>query len=440
MDLAREIALKGIFEIEQENAYSNLVLEKLLKQYRNKITEKDVGFISELIYGVTTWKLTLDVILQKYSNIKLKKVSKWGISILRLGAYQILFLDKVPPSAAVNESVNLAKKYASKSAGFINAVLRKVKKEDRAELEKEKKPIHRISIMTSMPEWIVEELAKEYSLTQVEEICKNSNEKAKVSIRVNRLKSTKEELIKKLEEREIEVKQGRLPDFLILENIKNIANLDLYREGYFTLQDEAAGLAALILQPEKGDLVLDACSAPGGKTTYLAEQMQNEGKIVAWDVHESRVKMVKENAERLGIGIIETEVQDASRVQEGIEHFDKILVDVPCMGLGVMRRKPDIKWQKKKEDIKKITKVQYEILQNVSHLLKKNGKIVYSTCSILQEENDAIIKQFLEENPDFTVIPIEEKSDFKNQKEGIGFTLLPDEEKDGFYICMLSKG
>ena len=432
IDKTRELALKILYKIDKEQAYSNLVLNEEIKQNRKKLTEKDIGLISEIVYGVTTWRLTLDEIIKKYSKIKLKKISPWILNILRMGTYQIIFLDKIPKSAAVNESVNLAKRYGhSSSSNFVNAILRKIEKSDYEEFLQITHNIERISKTTSMPEWIIKELLKNNSIEDVEQICKNSNLKPQITIRVNNLKITKKDLIKKLEEKNIEyqeIEEDWAEDFLIIKKVKDIENLDLFKNGYFTIQDISAGMTAKILNPQPGDLVLDACSAPGGKTTYMAELMKNKGNIEAWDIHEHRTKLVEQNAKRLGIDIINTQVKDASIYDEKIkEKYDKILLDVPCLGIGVIKRKPDIKWQRKIEDIDEITRIQKIILEQCSKYLKQGGYLVYSTCSILKEENEDVILEFLNKNNDFEIV--------KNGE----FNIKPDEKKDGFYICKLYK-
>lgn len=431
IDKTREIALKILYKIDKEDAYSNIELNEQIKQNRKNLTEKDIGLISEIVYGVTTWKLTLDEIIKKYSKIKIKKISPWILNILRMGIYQIIFLDKIPKSAAVNESVNLAKRYGhASSSNFVNAILRKIEKNDYEKFFKIKDDIERISKTTSMPKWIVEELMKSNDEKEVEQICKNSNIKPKVTIRVNTLKINKQELIKRLKEKNTECKETaeKLDDFLILEKVKNIENVEEFKQGYFTIQDISAGQTAKILNPQPGELVLDACSAPGGKTTYIAELMKNKGKIEAWDIHEHRTKLVEQNAQRLGINIIETKVKDASLYDENLkEKFDKILLDVPCLGIGVIKRKPDIKWQRKPEDIEKITEIQKKILNNCSKYLKKDGAMVYSTCSILKEENQDVVDEFLKENSGFYI----ESNEVHN--------ILPNQEKDGFFICKIYK-
>ena len=330
VDKVREVALKVLYNIEVNKAYSNITLDEEINKNMKILDNRDIGFISELTYGVITWKLTIDEIIKKYSNLRLKKISPWILNILRMGIYQIVFLNKVPKSAAVNESVNLAKRYGHKgSSNFVNAILRKVSKNDYEEMFNIENNVERISKTTSMPVWIVETLLKENTLEKVEEICKNSNLKPELSIRVNNLKTSKEELKKKLEEKDIKVENGVLEDFLILKNAKNIENIEEFKKGFFTVQDEAAGLTAKILNPQINDTVLDACSSPGGKTTYLAEIMKDKGEVIAFDIHPHRVKLVEQVSKRLNLKSIKTDVKDSSIYDEKYkEKFDKILLHV----------------------------------------------------------------------------------------------------------------
>ena len=434
IDKTRELALKILYKIDKEQAYSNIVLNEEVKQNRQNLNEKDIGLISEIVYGVTTWRLTLDEIIKKYSKIKLKKISPWILNILRMGIYQIIFLDKIPKSAAVNESVNLAKRYGhASSSNFVNAILRKIEKTDFEELFKIEDNVERISKTTSMPEWIIEKLLKNNTINEVEQICKNSNFRPQITIRINKLKTSKGELKTELKKQNVEcediyVNEKLIEDFMILKKIRNIENFDLFKNGYFTVQDISAGLTAKILNPKPNEVVLDACSAPGGKTTYMAELMENKGLIEAWDIHQHRTKLVDQNAKRLGIDIIKTKVKDASIYDETLnEKFDKILLDVPCLGMGVIKRKPDIKWQRKKEDVEEITKIQKIILEKCSKYLKHGGKLVYSTCSILKEENEDVIFEFVGKNQDFIIVP------------NTTINIVPDKNKDGFFICKLKK-
>ena len=441
MDIVREVALKTLYKIDKEEAYSNIALDENIKENRNKLDDRDIGFISEIVYGVTSWKLTIDEMIKKYFKLQLKKISPWILNILRMGIYQIVFLDKVPKSAAVNESVNLAKRYGHKgSRNFVNAILRKIDKKDYEAFFEIENPIERISKTTSMPTWIIQELLKDNDIKKVEEICKASNIKPKVTIRVNTLKTDKETVKKQLIERNIIVNEGELEDFLILEKAKNIEQLDLFKQGYFTVQDEGAGLVAKIVNPKPNEWILDACSSPGGKTTYMAELMENKGKIVAWDLHPHRVKLVEENAKRLGIHIVETKCQDAMIYNETYkEIFDKILLDVPCLGIGVLKRKPDIKWKRNPEDIPQIAQIQEKILEICSQYLKPNGQIVYATCSIFSAENDKIVEKFLKNNQAFTYAKIEIAQMEKSLENSNLIQLYQGEETDGFFICKLQK-
>ena len=430
IDFARNIALKSLYEINIKQAYSNIVLDKFINENREKLSNLDINFISELVYGVVTWKLTLEYIIQKYSKTKIKKMSDWVKNILYLGSYQIIFLDKVPKSAAVNESVNLCKKYNFKSVGLVNAILRKIEKSDYKEISNITNSITRISLKYSMPEWIVKKFCDEYGEEETANICQNLNLRPNISVRINRLKG-KVELGEK----------GILEDFRTITGTKNITKTKEYIEGNITIQDEAAGLSSFVLAPKEGEMVLDACSAPGGKTTYLAELMHNKGKIVAWDIYEERLKQVEQNAKRLGIDIIQTEVHDATKLKEEyVEKFDKILLDVPCLGLGVIRRKPDIKWNRQEEDIKEISDIQFNILKTCSKYLKKNGTLVYSTCSMLKEENDAIIEKFIKEEK-FETVNIEEQipNEFSKITTNNMVQFLPSQNHDGFFITMLKK-
>ena len=430
IDKARNLALKILYDINEKKGYSNIVLDKYINKNREELSNLDIGFISELVYGVITWKLTLEYIVQKYSKIKIKKMSEWVKNILMLGSYQIIFLDKVPKSAAVNESVNLCKKYNYKSANFVNAILRKIEKSDYQNIDDIKEINKRISLKTSMPEWFVDKLINEYGAKEALEICNDLNLRPNNTVRINRLKGN------------LEIgNQAILDDFRTITGTKNIVKMPEYINGNISIQDESAGLSSFILNPKEGETVLDACSAPGGKTTYLAEIMNNTGSIIAWDIYEERLKQEDENAKRLGINIIKTEVKDASIYDKAYDKkFNKILLDVPCLGLGVIRRKPDIKWNRNEENIDEITKIQYQILKTCSKYLKDDGILVYSTCSILKEENINIIEKFLEEE-DFEIVDISDKvkKDFKYVNEKNTIELFPNEKHDGFYIACLKR-
>ena len=457
MDKARKLALNILYKVEKENAYTNILLNDVINKNKKELNNKDIGLISEIVYGVTTWRVTIDEIIKKYSKIKIKKISPWILNILRLSIYQIVFLDKIPKSAAVNEGVNLAKKYGNKgSVGFTNAILRKVDKDterdklNNIKLNNDNNDLEIISKCTSMPIWIIEELKNDgLNNDNILDICRKSNIRPNISIRVNNLKINRKELEKILDDEKVKIKKdGILEDFIILDKINGIEELESFKNGLFTVQDEVAGLPAIILNPKQNDKILDSCSSPGGKTTYIAELMKNKGEILAFDIHEHRVKLVEENATRLGINIIKTKVEDASIYKkEYKEKFDKILLDVPCLGIGVLKRKPDIKWQKKKADLDEIQKLQMDILNTCSKYLKIGGELVYSTCSIFKKENRFLIEDFLNKNKNFKLVNlkdiIEEKIDNKfflsYLKNDNFLEVYQNENTDGFFICKLVK-
>ena len=422
---ARELAINVLYKVEFGEGYSNVTLDKELN--KSDLEPVDKAFASELVYGVLTWKITLDEIIKMYSSIKIKKISPWILNILRTGIYQIVFLDKVPESAAVNESVKLAKQYGHEaSSKFVNAILRKIEKNEMEKLLAyiATKPILEdeiISIVTSHPLWMVDELLKEYDKKFVTELLNANNITPEITLRSNRLKTTRDELYKLLLLKKIDCKKGNLEDSIKVRKMSD------FKGKLFTVQHEAAQLACLKLAPEAGEVVLDACSAPGGKTTYLAEIMENKGKIEAWDIHPHRVRLVEEAAKKLDIDIIHATVHDATIVMPNYkEKFDKILLDVPCSGLGVIRKKPDIKWTRQPEDFEELMSVQEKILDTCSEYLKSGGRMVYSTCTVLKRENEEQIERFLLTHSDFMLV--EQTKLFPNVNE-----------TDGFYIAVLEK-
>lgn len=422
---SRELAINILYKIENAGCYSNIEIDKEFT--KSDMDPLDKALASELVYGVITWKLTLDAIIKRYSSIKINKISDWILNILRIGIYQIVFLERIPISAAVNESVKLAKRYGHEaSSKFTNAILRKIEKN---ELDKlldylSTQPIledELISIITSHPLWLVEKLQSEHDKKFVTLLLNANNVRPAITLRANTLKTSRDELLKLLELKGFECEKGKLPDSIYAKKIND------FSDKFYTVQDEAAQLACLKLNPQSGEKVLDACSAPGGKTTYLAELMKNVGTVDAWDIHEHRVKLVKDLAGKLGINIINAVQKDATEYTAVFErHYDKILLDVPCTGVGVIRKKPDIKWARSVEDICILTDIQKKILNTCSKYLKSGGQMVYSTCTVFEEENHLQIEKFLATHEDFELI--EE------------LKLYPHiDNTDGFYIALLKR-
>lgn len=418
MASAREIAMKAIYEVEFDQAYSNMILKKYLAG--TELSKQDKAFITSIVYGVIDKKITLDYVIGCFSKLKLKKISKYILIILRMGIYQIMYMDKIPVSAAVNESVKLAKRYGhGASAGFVNGILRNVLKTD---FKYPENKTEYLSIMYSYPMWLCEKWEKEFGYDFTKELFEAFSETPKLNLRPNTLKISAEELLDKLQNNGIEAE--RQDDYIVSGGF-DIASDRLYKSGYYTIQDAAAMQAAKILAPEEGDIVIDMCAAPGGKTTHMAEIMRDKGKIYAFDVYEHKIELIRKNAERLGISIIETRLSDSSIFDEQYrETADKILCDVPCSGLGILRRKREIKWNR--DENTNFPEIQCKILDNAAKYLKSGGEMVYSTCTIEKEENSAVTGAFAADNSEFKIMY--EK------------TFYPHiDHTDGFYICKLKK-
>lgn len=445
MDYARNKALQIIYEITEKGAFSHIELDSSLND--PKLRDVDKGFVTELVYGTVRWLKKLDYIIDSFSTVKRKKITPWNINILRLGIYQILYM-RVPDSAACNESVKLARKHGhAATGGFVNAVLRNIirNKEQIIWPDREKDIISHLSVMHSYPEWLVEEWVNEYGADWTEELLKAGNLEPETTIRINRLKKQRDELTDELISEGAEVSEGRYhKDAILIKRPGSVTRFIGFRKGSFQVQDESSMFAATILCPKEGESVLDVCSAPGGKTTHIAEIMNNRGKISARDVYNGKLDMVKEAARRLGIKIIETKDWDA-RVPEPelFGTFDKVLVDAPCTGLGIIRKKPDIKWSRKKEDFNELSNLQEQILTVSSKYVKKGGMLVYSTCTLGKKENIDVIKRFCEKNLQFKMEDINEylpdslKRD--SAKEGY-IQLYPHiENTDGFFIAKMRR-
>lgn len=440
MSNSREIALKILMRIE-DGAYSNLILDSELS--RHELSDLDKSYITRVIYGVITYKLTLDYIVKKNSKIRLKKISQSILNILRLGIFEIYYMDKIPASATCNEYVKLARKYGhSASSGFVNAILRNLSKKELEANFEGLEGEELLAVKYSCPLWLVEKWLKQFG--NIEDLLRSNNEKTDSCIRVNTLKISREELKQKLIDKGYDVSDGRVGDILYIKKLKGLLSEDLFNDGYFVVQDEAPAVIAHLLNPKEGEKILDICSAPGGKTTHVAQLMNDNGEIIATDIHEHRVGLVEQLSEKLGIKSIKTECLDATEYKPEFEEmFDGIVADVPCSGLGVIRKKPEIKWTANEEEIKDLVAIQKAILNNAKRYLKKGGRLVYSTCTITAEENENIVKWFLEENKEFKVRNIEEDipEELKSTIKPQGWMLfLPNQEKtDGFFACVLEK-
>ncbi len=445
LDIARQTALKILFEINEKGAYSNIELNRQLSG--NELRELDRSFITELVYGVVKWKLTLDRLIAAYSSIKMSKLSPWILNILRLGAYQLLFMSKVPASAACNESVKLAGRYGHKaSAGFVNAVLRKISKEgfDCVIPDREKDLPGYLSVKYSYPQWLTLKYTELFEADFAESLLEAGNGSPDLTVRANTLRISVEELKEQLQKEGVLVEAGRyVKEAFIIKSPVPIARLEAFKRGLFQVQDESSMLPAAVLAPEPGEAVLDACSAPGGKAVNMAMLMQNRGSVTARDIHEHKLKLIDEAAIRLGTSIIASELHDAAEPDvKNDGRFDRVLLDAPCSGLGIVRRKPDIKWARENSDIGSITALQEKLIQNVSKAVKPGGVLVYSTCTILPEENEYIVQKFIKNNTDFYEDDISPylSPALALYARGCMLQLYPNRDGiDGFFIARLKR-
>lgn len=404
VDLPREVALKTIYSINEKGAYSNISLNKYLEGYELK--ELDRAFITELVYGTVKWRLSIDWIIEQFSSVRLKKISPWILNILRLGAYQILYTDRIPESAACNESVKLSKKYGhAASSRFVNGVLRSIvrNKNEIKYPDKEQDFENYLSIKYSHPLWMVRKWTGRFGKEFAESLLEANNCQPDFTVRVNTLRTSKEALMEELAAAGYEIEKGKYADeALTIRNPSAVVRLEAFKKGLLQVQDESSMLVAKVLDPKPGDYVIDVCSAPGGKATHIAELMKNEGLVSARDIHEHKIKIIGDAAKRLGLNSVKPELFDATELDEGsIKKADRVLVDAPCTGLGILRRKPDIKWARNIEDSKEIIELQKKILSTASKYVKPGGYMVYSTCTIESEENEDVVNYFLKENKEF---------------------------------------
>ena len=419
----REKALLALYAVFFEGEYSNMAVKKALK---GELSNTDKNFIAQLVYGTVRYKLTIDFIIEQNSNVKLRKMSKFVLLILEMGVYQLYYLDKVPESAAVNESVNLANKYAKRSKGFVNAVLHSAAKNKGAQ-EFPDDRIKYLSLKYSFTENMVKKLSE---LDFCEELLKSLNKEPQTTIRINTLKC-----------KDLPIKNAEIsPLYKYAAYVKglDVANSNEYKEGKFTVQDVGAMMPVLALSPKSGEVCVDVCAAPGGKTTHMAELMDNKGKIFAFDIYPHKIELINKNSARMGINIISAEVFDATKIYTPlIGKADKVLADVPCSGVGIISGKPDIKWNK--DDTEKLPEIQLKILENASRYLKAGGEIVYSTCTLYKEENEGVIMDFLRRNKNFELVKIELPAPLGQENEGY-ITLYPNISKtDGFFMAKLKR-
>lgn len=436
----RNLALRLLYSIERDGAYSALILNNSIKE--NKLSITDASFLSALVYGVLERQITLDYIIAQYSKIPLKKTDLKTKLILRLGVYQLLFMDKVPDSAAVNESVKLAKKNKlMRSAGFINGLLRSITRaEVKYTLPDKADMAEYLSVKYSCPKEIVRLWLVSYGGTITEEILASLSGRPRLNARVNTLKTTADELISELRSQGVNAEKSELDEnAVVLSSTGSVESIRAFKEGKLYIQDLASQLCVKALGPKAGEVMLDVCSAPGGKSFTAAQYMQNCGKIYAFDIYEHKLNLISDNAKRLGITNIRTSLCDACDESSELTLAEKVLCDVPCSGLGILSRKPEIRYKKGIVDTD-LPALQYKILCNSARFVMVGGTLVYSTCTLNPEENNKIAERFLNEHSDFEPLPLDLGiKSIIDEKENT-LTLFPSNGlTDGFFISAFKR-
>ncbi|MBR1647246.1 MAG: 16S rRNA (cytosine(967)-C(5))-methyltransferase RsmB [Selenomonadaceae bacterium] len=404
MDKVRLAATKIVYEVSKNGAWANVVLAQTLRQ--EKFTDLDRKFCTELVYGTVKAGASLDWKIAKYLNRPLKKVDAKVLAVLRVGMYQIFFLDRVPNSAAVNESTELAKKFCGIGASkFVNGVLRSaVREPDKSDFPTGD-DVESLALRNFHPAPLVKMFVDEFGLDATKKILDFNNTDPPLCLRVNFLRTTREKILDALNKFGIQAEPANFaPEGVICRGHGALDKFQPLRDGLCQVQDESSMTAARFLNPQAGEFVIDCCAAPGGKSTHIAELMQNRGRIVAADIYETKIEHIKQNAERLGIKIIEPTLIDARELGKKFPaQADKVLVDASCSGLGVIRRKADMRW-KNLADIDKLPTLQLEILSSAAETLKRGGILVYSTCTILKRENQSVVEKFLSTHEDFELV------------------------------------
>lgn len=430
---ARLTAAKLLLKMDSSESYSNILLGSALTG--SGLSDRDKSFVSALFYGVTERRMTLNYVIKKSSRIPFSKLDKETLTILRMGFFQLLYMDSVPESAAVNESVKLCRKLKVTSAeSFVNGMLRNFIRSGKRIPYDGMNEIQMLSIKYSCPEWIVEKLMNEYGMEKAISTLEASLGAPPLFARVNTLKTNVSELLEILDKEGVRAEEfPKLNHCIQLKNAGEIENLKSFKDGLFHVQDVSSQLCCLTLRPIVNETVLDICAAPGGKSFTMAELMGNNGKIISMDLYDSRVGLIADGAKRLGLRIIEPRQNNAMKFSEKLPLADRVLCDVPCSGLGVIRRKPEIKY-KKANEFKDLPKLQKAILDVSSKYVKVGGTLVYSTCTLSRAENDDVAGEFAQNHPDFA--PIVQPVPYDGVSNSYTRTYLPEKEGgDGFFTA-----
>jgi 16S rRNA (cytosine967-C5)-methyltransferase len=440
-DGVRGHAIKILNRIDRTDAYLDKLLEIEMKN--SGLSGPDKALLFEIVHGVTRWLGRIDWILNGFYKGQFSKCIPNVKNAMRVAIYQILFLDKIPDYAAVNEAVDFVKKMqGQKPADLTNAVLRNVirSKDSIRYPDPNEDLVAYFSAYYSHPSWLVKRWLARYGKEETENLLIANNNRPFHTIRVNGLRTNIEELQKLLKSVDLKFSAGKyLPEFLKLATLTNIVDWEYFQKGYFTIQDESTGIPVKLLDLQSGDRVLDLCAAPGGKTAFISDLLKNTGEVVALDKFESRLKILEKNLTRLGAENVSINEIDALDFEDE-SGFDKVLIDAPCSGFGTLIKKPDLKWKKDLGDIRKIANIQYQLLVKGSSLLRVGGILVYSTCTTEPEENKDVVKKFLEQHQDFKVVNAKESvNEILVDEEGYVQTLPSTHGLDGSFAVKLQK-
>lgn len=432
---ARDVALRALVACERQGAWSDGFLKKEIGNAG--LDGRDAALATRLCFGVQQNRMLLDFWLSNLSKIPLAKMEPAVRSILRLGAYQILFLDRVPDHAAVNQAVEQARKNSRnpRSAGLVNGILRSLIRQ-KSELPQPPD----LSTRYSHPQWLVEAFSRRLPPEEVEDLLRADNSEPPTCIQINTCKVGAPVIIEALRQEGMTVSPHPwLPDCLLLQGTGNLEQSAAFQRGWFYVQDAAAKLAVLAADPRPGMEVLDACAAPGGKSFATAIAMDNQGRVISCDIHPHKQILLQRGAERLGLPIIQPEVLDGKDCKEDfLNKFDLVIADVPCSGLGIIRKKPDIRY-KDPEPLAGLPKVQSAILENVSRYVRPGGVLLYATCTLLERENEEIVAAFLEKRKDFTLEKFQLPGPFGLCADGM-LTCWPHRHgTDGFFFAKLRR-
>ncbi|SIT67603.1 16S rRNA (cytosine(967)-C(5))-methyltransferase RsmB [Edaphobacillus lindanitolerans] len=434
----RDAALSILVAVSRDQAYSNLLLHRTIEDY--KLDAKDRALLTELTYGTIQHRMTLDYYLAPFIR---GEVEGWVRELLRLSVYQLVYLERIPDHAVVNEAVEIAKRRGHKGiASMVNGILRSVIRNGVKDPSEIRDWTERTSVSTSHPEWLIRRWAGQYGTEETEAMAAANNEPPVQTVRVNRTKGTADDALQSLRTDGFDAEPSPVVPGAIRIRGGNAARSRAFGEGLVTIQDESSMLPAIALDARAGMRVLDMCAAPGGKTTHIAELMDDRGEVLAYDLHPHKVKLIEENAARLGLNSIRTGTADSRKLAGELEagSFDRILVDAPCSGLGVIRRKPDIKYSKSERDIAGLPDIQLSLLGEAHSLLRAGGILVYSTCTVDREENRETAGQFLEQFPDMERLDLEEVLPGNLRFEDGMLQVLPqDFGGDGFFVAAFRK-